>query len=195
MADNPPNYTEMKPPDSVDPSNYSTHERRADLLRRIVDAGSPGRINQSELAEEYAVARSTVSRDMDRLRDTIDDQLGRDAKLTGKAVFEHVLGDLLEREDWKAKARAFDIMMEWNDFLADLGEQHREPRKSKLDVDMQSRRSEVSYQLVREGENEPLPTTAGDEEETVDYDALGFSAGPAKVPVETDIDEGGERDE
>jgi hypothetical protein len=186
MTDNLPDYMAMEPPEDTDPSEFTTHERRADLLRQIINAGSPFAINQSHLAtDRYGVARSTVSRDMDRLREVVDDQLGRDAKLTARSVFEHVLGDLLQEENWRAKARAFDIMMEWNEWLADLGEQHREPHKSAVDVDMRTRHSEMSYQIVREVEDEPLPTTkTANGDGVVDYEALGFSASPAEIPAE-----------
>lgn len=68
-------------------------------------------------------------------------------------------------------------------------------------VDVRSRHSEIAYTVVREGEDEPLPTVdagvasetgAG---ETVDYEAIGFTSGPATVDVEAAGGERGERDE
>ena len=179
MTDNLPDYMELEPPAGVDPQDYSAHERRAAILREIIDAGSPGKIRQCDLADRYEVHPSTISRDMDRLRESIDDVLGRDAKLTSKAVFERVLGDLLEEEDWRAKARAFELTMRWNEFLADIGEQHREPTQSELDV--RSRNAEVSYQVVRDEPDDPLPTL---EDGSVDYEELGFADGPSQIDVE-----------
>lgn len=174
MTSDLPDYTTVKVPDDKPPTEYTTHERRADLLRRCITAGSPYAVNQSDQAERYNVDRSTVSRDMKRLRESVDDALGEDAKLTTKTIFERALLDLREADDWRASKAALDCVMEWNDWLADLGLQEREPDRAEVDVRSRS----VSYQIVREGEEDPLPT---DENETVDHDALGFTSGPVGV--------------
>jgi len=187
MTENLPDYSTVKPPDEKPKPEFAHHERRADLLRRVISAGSPYAVNQSGLADEYAVDRSTICRDMKRLRESVDDALGDDAKLTARAVFERVLEDLQDADDWRASKAAFDAVMDWQNWLAELGEQHREPNRSELDVDVRSRGVDVSYQVVREGEDEPLPTTdAGDGTgEQVDHEALGFTSGPAAIDVET----------
>ena len=185
MTDNLPDYAAIKVPDGKPASEYSHHERRADLLRRIITAGSPYAINQSDLAAEYDVDRSTVCRDLKRLRESIDDTLGADAKLTARAVFERALLDLRNADDWRASKAAFDMAMDWQDWLANIGEQDREPDRSEIDMDVRSRRTEVAYHVVREGDGEadPLPTT--DEDDTVDYEALGFTSAPTGIDVET----------
>ena len=187
MTENLPDYSTINPPDEKPKPEFDHHERRADLLRRVITAGSPYAVNQSDLADEYAVDRSTICRDMKRLRESVDDALGADAKLTARAVFERVLEDLQDADDWRASKAAFDAVMDWQNWLAELGEQHREPNRSELDVDVRSRGVDVSYQVVREGEDEPLPTTdAGDGTgEQVDHEALGFTSGPAAIDVET----------
>ena len=193
MTENLPDYSTIEPPEGKRSEEYTHHERRADLLREIVDAGSPFAINQSELAEDYGVDRSTLCRDMKRIRESVDDALGDDAKLTARAVFERVLEDLQDADDWRASRAAFETVMDWQEWLTELGEQHREPNRSELDVDVRSRSVDVSYQVVREGEDEPLPTTdAGDGTgEQVDHEALGFTVGP--TPIE--IEEGGSPNE
>ena len=187
MTENLPDYSTIKPPDEKPKPEFDHHERRADLLRRVISAGSPYAVNQSNLADEYAVDRSTICRDMKRLRESVDDALGDDAKLTARTVFERVLEDLHDADDWRASRAAFETVMDWQEWLAELGEQHREPNRSELDVDVRSRSVDVSYQVVREGEDEPLPTTdAGDGTgEQVDHEALGFTSGPAAIDVET----------
>ena len=187
MTENLPDYSTIKPPDEKPKPKFDHHERRADLLRRVISAGSPYAVNQSELADEYAVDRSTICRDMKRLRESVDDALGDDAKLTARTVFERVLEDLHDADDWRASRAAFETVMRWQEWLAELGEQHREPNRSELDVDIRSRSVDVSYQVVREGEDEPLPTTdMGDGTgEQVDHEALGFTSGPAAIDVET----------
>jgi hypothetical protein len=183
MTNNLPDYTSIEPPDETPITEYSTHERRAALLRRIKAAGSPFAITQSREAERFDVHRSTISRDMDRLRESVDEQLGQNAKLTTRVLFESVVTELLEADDWRAKKAAWGVVRDWNDWLADLGEQHREPRQSEVDVDV--RREELAYTVVREGDD-ALPTTDDGDgaDDGVDYEALGFSSAPVAVDVE-----------
>lgn len=184
-------YATVEVPADKSPANYQYTERRAEILEIVLSAGSPSRMRQQDLADRYDVDQSTISRDMDAIGDHVAEHLGNRAKLTTRAAFQRVVNDLLDEEDWRAKKAAFDVVMDWSEWLADRGELDRAPRRSELDIDMRSRHSEVSYQVVREGEDEPLPMTETDDgEQTVDYEALGFSSGPAELDVETgDVDE------
>lgn len=188
MTDNLPNYDAIEPPDGTPPEEYGTHDRRADLWRAIKAAGSPARVNKAALAREYDVTRKTIYRDMERLREWCDDSLGDDARLTTRAVFETVVDDLLDADDWRAQKAALDAVMDWNEWLADLGEQHREP--DKVDAEVRTRSSEVQYRIVREESTEDLPT---DEHGTPDFEALGFAEGPVGVEVEATDDATGDR--
>jgi hypothetical protein len=180
MTENLPDYETIEPTEDAPRAEYSTHERRADLWRLMKQAGSPTRLNKARLSRKYDVSRKTIYRDFERLQEWAADSLGEDAKLTTRAVFESVLEDLLDAEEWRAKREAFDVMMEWNEWLADLGEQHREPDKSELDVDLEARTAEVAYTVVREGSVEDLPT---DDEGGVDYDDLGFTKAPTTIDL------------
>lgn len=184
MTDTLPDYTAIESPDDKPPEEYTTHERRAAILQAIIAAGTPSAINQRRLADRFDIHESTVSRDMDRLRESIDENLGNDAKLTTRALFERTVRELQAEDEWK---QAWEVTMDWNEWLADLGEQHREPRKSALDVDMRSRSVDVAYEVVRDESGDPLPTT---EEGDVDHAALGFTSAPAETDVETPGDEG-----
>jgi len=187
MTENLPDYWDIEPPADTPPEDYSTHERRAEVLRLVIEAGSPYAINQSRLADRYGVHRSTISRDMDRLRETVDDHLGRDAKLTTKAVFEAAVEELLAEDDWRAKKAALDAVMDWNEWLADIGEQDREP--DRVEADIRTRNQTVEYQVVRGGEPD-LPT---DDDNRVDFEALGFADGPVGVDVEAVDDLGADK--
>lgn len=176
MTENLPDYTNVEIPRDAAPETFGTHERRAAVLRAIQRAGSPFAINQARLAEKFSVAPSTVSRDVDRLRESISDRLGDDAELTTKVVYERVVRDLLDEEDWRATRAAWDVVSDFNEWLADTGRQHREPEKAEMDVKADVRRADVSYTVVREGSIEDLPT---DEDGAVDHAALGFTKTPA----------------
>lgn len=186
-------YTTVDVPTEKSREEYHYTERRAEILNRILEAGSPNRMRQEDLAGRYGVDQSTISRDIEAIGDYVAEHLGNRAKLTTRAAFERVVNDLLDEDDWRAKKAAFDVVMDWSEWLADRGELDRAPRRSEVDMDVRSRHSEVSYQIVREGEDEPLPTTeTGDGEETVDYEALGFSSGPSEIDVETEADQNDE---
>lgn len=187
-------YSNVDIPNDKSPENYHYTERRAEILQLIFNAGSPSRISQTGLAKRYGVTQGQISQDVDALGDFVDEALGQRAKLTTRAAFERVIDDLLEEDDWRAKKAAWDIVMDWSEWLADRGALDREPRRSELDVDMRSRHAEVAYQVVREGDDEPLPTTDEGGEERVDYEELGFTSGPAEIPVDA-AEERGERDE
>jgi hypothetical protein len=187
MTRNLPNYDAIEPPEEKPREEYGTHERRAEVWRAIKSAGSPARLNKAALARRYDVARKTVYRDFERLREWADDTLADDAKLTSQAVFQKVVDELLGAEDWRAKKAAFDAVMDWNEWLAALGEQHREP--DRVEADVQTRGADVQYQIVREEPDLPTDDAGG-----VDFEALGFAEGPSGVDVEAVEDLGGDSD-
>lgn len=175
-------YAAVSVPDDKSPEDYHYTVRRAAILEDVIRAGSPSRIRQQSLADRYGVSQSTISRDLDAVGDHVSEQIGNRAELTARAAFSRVLDDLLSVEDdWRASKAAFDVVMEWSEWLENRGELDRVPRE--VDMDVRSRRSEVSYQVIREGEDDPLPTTETDE---IDYEAIGFAEGPAELEVETD---------
>lgn len=178
MTANLPNYDTVEPPEDKPKPEYGTHERRADVWGAIQAAGSPSRVNKAELAREYDVSRSTIYRDFERLREWADDALGDDATLTTRAVFERVLDDLLDTDDWRAQKAAFDAVLDWNDWLAAVGEQHREP--DRIEADVRARSESVRYEVLREPPDD-LPT---DDDGAPDFDALGFAEGPVGVTVD-----------
>ena len=87
MTENLPNYATTEPPEGKPTEEYTTHERRAEILQLLTETGSPFAIKQVRLAERYDVAESTISRDMDRLRESVAGHLGDDAKLTTRTLF------------------------------------------------------------------------------------------------------------
>lgn len=178
MTEDLPDYSTVEPPADKPPEEYNHHERRGEILRLAIRAGSPTALTQAQLAKRYDVHPSTISRDMDRLRESIAGHLGTDAKFTTRTLYQHVVEELLEADDWRATKAAWDVAMEWNEWLGELGEQHREPDR----IEAFSRHSrEVQYRVVRE-EPADLPT---DDADGVDYAALGFTAAPGgEVDVE-----------
>lgn len=198
MTDAHPDYAALEPPQETPPAEYTTHQRRAEILQLIINAGSPHAVTQTRLADRYDVHDSTISRDMDRLRESIDEHLGDNAKLTTRALFEKTIHDLRDADDWRATKAAFDAVMDWNDWLADIGEQHREPDRSKVDVDMERTSREVSYTVVAgddkalfggEPSTDAAADTTADTAAVDDQEDLGFTSTPVGIDVETPEDD------
>lgn len=187
MTENLPDYDAIEVPD-VPKEDLGTHERRAALWRRMKEKKSPTRLNKARLSREFDVSRQTIYRDWDRLQEWAEGGLGEGAKLTTRAVFEGVIDDLLAEGDWRAKAEAWKIVREWNEFLGAIGAQDREPDRAELDIT--SRNVDVGYKIVQGADTDDLPTTDDADEETTDYDDLGFTTAPADIDVDAPGGEG-----
>lgn len=187
MANNLPNYSVIEPPDEKGHEDFTTHERRALLLRVIQEQGAPSAVNKSRFAKRFDVHRSTISRDMDRLRESVDEHLGDDAKLATRVLFQKTVQELHDADDWRATKAAWDVAMDWNEWLADVGEQHREPNQSEVDIDM--RREDLQYRVVdatvTDGDNEEDGEADGTTDATAD-EQLGFTSTPAAIDFDED---------
>jgi len=186
MTENLPDYDAIEVPD-VPKEDLGTHERRAALWRRMKEKKSPTRLNKARLSREFDVSRKTIYRDWDRLQEWAEGSLGEGAKLTTRAVFEGVIADLLAEDDWRAKAEAWNIVKEWNEFLGTVGAVETEPDRA--EVDITSRNVDVGYRIVQQtdpdADGDTGDTTTADAEETTDYEDLGFTTAPADIDVDT----------
>jgi DNA-binding transcriptional MocR family regulator len=108
-------YGAIEVPADVAPEEWNTEQRRADLLDRVLAAGSPAAINQTELAQRYGVNQSTVSRDMDHLAEYVEDALGDHGAMQLKAAHDRTVQDLFDagEEDWRAVRAAWTVVKEW----------------------------------------------------------------------------------
>ena len=116
-----PDYHAIEPDPSKRPTEYSTTERRADVLDHILSRGSPSAISQSRLAERYEVAQSTISRDVDVLGEAVREQMGDRLRLATLALHDKLVMDLSETDDWRAKKAAWDIHQDYLDWTGVSG--------------------------------------------------------------------------
>lgn len=113
-SDDHPNYAAIEPDPAKHPSEYSTVERRADVLDHIVSRGSPSAISQSRLAERYEVAQSTISRDVDVLGEAVSEQVGDRLRLATRALHDRLVADLSEADNDRASlVAAWEIHMDY----------------------------------------------------------------------------------
>jgi len=69
-------YRAVDIPEDTTPENYTYAERRAEILQRIEDAGSPRLLNGADLADRYGCTRQNIANDFDRLAEWMDDASG-----------------------------------------------------------------------------------------------------------------------
>lgn len=109
-----PNYADVHVPDATPLEELNTTSRRARLLDRLKERGHPDGINQTELADEFNVHPSTISRDFDALREEIAENVGDEADIVTHEVYRDAVDDLMAdgRHD-----EALDLLDDWNRWL------------------------------------------------------------------------------
>jgi len=128
MSKGTPDYRAVHVKEGLRPEEYDWRQRRADLLRRISEAGGWPMLNKSRLAHEvYDVARSTLYSDKEALAEYAEESLGEHESLDGEALYGRTLRKLLSDADAlrqqgdhakaasveKEAARVFKWQSEW----------------------------------------------------------------------------------
>jgi hypothetical protein len=113
-----PDYTSVEIP-AESPEEFTYQERRADLLRQIRDLGHPSMINQVEAADRYGVSQSQISKDLDRLAESVREHVvDRDRRaFTVDSVVRRSIRGLLEEGEYRQAART---AMEWDEWLTEF---------------------------------------------------------------------------
>jgi len=109
-----PDYESVEIP-SKPPTEYTYHERRADLLQQIRDLGTPDAINQTEVAERYGVTQQQISKDLDRIGESVRERiLDRDRRtLATDAVLRRAVQGLLNEGEYRKAATTELDRAEW----------------------------------------------------------------------------------
>lgn len=121
-------YRAINIPDDKAPEELAYPARRAALLQRIEDRGSPARINQSAEARRYGVCHATISNDIKKLRAYIDEHHDDGATFELWSLRRRVVNGLLdEAEDpdgdaVRALTAAWRVQREWQEWLVDRRE-------------------------------------------------------------------------
>jgi hypothetical protein len=132
-------YYHVEVPQQKPPEDYEWWERRAEILNLILERGSPHGVKQQRLAERYDVSKGQISQDMDRLRSHVEDHLGRRAKMTTRALYGKTIEKLRDEDKYR---EAFDVAMEWNNWLQDIGKQETEPEKHEISGNLETEHTE-----------------------------------------------------
>lgn len=144
-------YYQVTIPDDKPLEEYHWTQRRAYILERIIEAGTPKVINQTRLAEKFDTTQTNIHKDIQRLKEYIKDNVGRDAVFQSEMLYRKGIKEYVESGNYK---KAVDILESWNNWLFDIGAKEKAPEKRQVD---QKSKVEIVY-------NDPF-TEEGDEED------------------------------
>lgn len=123
-------YDAYEVDDNKPPSEFNHHERRAEILELMREAGHPDQLNQNRLAERYGCDQSRISRDFKRLREYIRDELGTHRHTITDSVYRKAIKEYTERGEY---ADAIDALESWNEWLREEGARDVEPDEHALE--------------------------------------------------------------
>ncbi len=123
----PPNYLLVDIPEDKEPTEFSTDERRADILVNVIfEHGHPYAVSQAKLAKRYGVTQQSISTDIKVLGSFMGQQNLQEYAFTlTQATFERVHRNLRERGDDKD---LFRVTLDWNKWLEDRGAITQQPK-------------------------------------------------------------------
>jgi len=130
MSDETTDYRAVEVPEDEQPQEYSYTVRRAEILQLVEQAGHPDAVNQSRLADRYGVARSTISRDFDRIREYYREHIGDHRHAISAAVYRRSIKEYTDRGEYE---KAVKVMESWNEWLREEGVRDVEPDEQKLE--------------------------------------------------------------
>jgi len=111
-------YRTIELPDTESKPRTEWHytARRAELLQRLREAGHPGNLNQTELAETYGVSQQQISKDLKRIGETIRRSLDEDRRaLAVDSVVQRSIRGLLDDEEYY---KAAQLALEWDEWVS-----------------------------------------------------------------------------
>ena len=147
MSDSQTNYRAVNIPADTAPPDYSYTARRAEILQLIEEAGHPDSLNQSRLADRYDVARSTISRDFDRIREFIQESIGTHRHAISASVYRKAIKEFTERGDYDD---AIDAVESWNEWLREEGVREVEPETERRELSGDGDGAPQTLEVTRE---------------------------------------------
>ena len=125
-------YKDVNIPDDKEPSDYSYHERRSELLGFAIEAGHPDMLSRKRFAERYDVNPSTITRDIQALGDEIHDDLSTDAEMITAVIYRKAIREKMDAGDYMD---AVQMAESWNEWLENRGQQEKVPDRMEMDLD------------------------------------------------------------
>ncbi len=106
-------YRTIPIPADTPPEDYTFAERRAEILRRIEDVGTPDRLNGVNLADRYDCTPENIYNDFDILGEYVEATVGERVDLTINSVFRRSIRGLLEQKEYRKASKTASEYGEW----------------------------------------------------------------------------------
>lgn len=132
-------YKDVHIEDGTDPEDYTYNERRAELLRFAIEAGHPDMLSRKRFAERYDVHPSTITRDIQALREDIHEDLSSDAEMVSAIIYRKAIKEKADRGDYM---EAVQLVESWNEWLFNTGQQEKAPDRMEMDLDARIEKDE-----------------------------------------------------
>ncbi|MFB6213273.1 MAG: hypothetical protein ABEJ07_01795 [Candidatus Nanohaloarchaea archaeon] len=130
MANDVDYYNVVVPGDKK-PLNYHWTERRAEILQMALKAGTFQNINQTKLAQRYDCSQGQISQDIDRLKEYIGENQGKELNIISELGFRAALNNMMEEGDYRGAIKAISKLNSWAE---DRGIQEKEPEKKEIEL-------------------------------------------------------------
>jgi hypothetical protein len=125
-------YPADRPEEPGSMDDFDAAERRAWILDRIYELGTPTRINQSEVSRYFNVDQTIISRDIrEELAPYVEDNLGNRAGMMSDVVFKSAVEKLMDKDE---PLKAAKVMEKFNEWLQSTGEQDSETSTDEISV-------------------------------------------------------------
>lgn len=126
-------YAEVDVPQSKHPTEFTFVERRAEIFRLFREASDPqSELSQTELAERYDMAVSTIHDDFNEVKAYIRERVGEEEEVKTDLGFDRAVRNLEQQGEWMKAARVRKMKWEW---LFDTGAKEKEPDKHEHEHD------------------------------------------------------------
>jgi len=129
MNPNNINYFEVKIPENKSPKKFTFTERRAEILQLIMEAGHPGNIHQTKLAERYGVTQGQISQDISAIRKNFNKQSKEDIEFITEIVYQKCIKSLLKEKKYLDASK---VIESWNKWLFNTGKLDKAPEKIQM---------------------------------------------------------------
>ena len=123
-------YSAIDVPDEKHPTEYTCHEKRAEILRLWRESNDPySELSQTQLAKRYDNAVSTIHNDFEVVKEFIRENIGKDDELKSDLGFDRSIRKLEEQGKWYKAAQVRKMKWEW---LQESGHKAKQPDKHEL---------------------------------------------------------------
>lgn len=134
IPDELPELPAVEIPDDLPKKDYEADERRADIYRRVKEAGRVKRLDKTyvEMGEEYDVSPSTISNDIEIIRRYIVEEELSTSRMreTFANSLEWALDEAMDEGDYSAVPRILKQKKKW---LQDIGYEEKSAEKHEVE--------------------------------------------------------------